>query len=420
MEAYEYVLMAGKFVFPGYLMSRATIGVANTMLTVSLGWHLYEETGDAWSLALVGLMQILPVYLFFFVSGYVIDNVPRRLVVRACALLESLAIFGIAYVFHEDQLELAWLYCFIFIHGIGRAFHGPALHAIIPSLVNRSFLDRAIALSSTVWNVAGVIGPVVAGILILWIDRLIYPFIALITLSTLLGYLALPIMRMKASNNRRLDEILAGMKYVRGHSIILGGLTIDLLMVGFGSVLVLLPIYAADILKVGPDELGLLRAMPALGSIRVGIYIATRRTEMNHSGKKLFWALILFALSVLAFSVSNILWISLVALFMYGAADMVSVNIRMGMVQAATPENLRGRVSAVNMLFIQTSNEAGDFRGGAFAASFGVVQTAIIGALLGFGFLFWTRWKFPQLFMLSRISELSVKDSGSPKDLGND
>ena len=141
---------------------------------------------------------------------------------------------------------------------------------------------------------------------------------------------------------------------------------------------------------------------------------------MNHSGKKLFWALILFALSVLAFSVSNILWISLVALFMYGAADMVSVNIRMGMVQAATPENLRGRVSAVNMLFIQTSNEAGDFRGGAFAASFGVVQTAIIGALLGFGFLFWTRWKFPQLFMLSRISELSVKDSGSPKDLGND
>ena len=394
----------------GYLSARIAIGIANTMLIVALGWHLYEITGDPWSLALVGLMQIIPVYVFFFVSGYVIDRFPRVWVVRACALVEALAVLGIAQILTQEDPDLLTLYGLVFVHGAGRAFHGPALHAIVPNIVPREVLDRAIAMSSTSWNAASIVGPVVAGYLILMLDRRIYDVIALASAATLIGYLFIPSIRIPQEKGDRLKTLLAGIQYVRGKPIILGGLTIDLLMVGFGSVMVLLPVFAADILLVGPEELGLMRGMPALGSVLMGLFLSTRRREISGAGPKLWFSLIVFAASILVFSLSEILILSLVALFFYGASDMVSVNIRMGMVQAATPEYLRGRVAAVNMLFIQTSNEGGDFRGGALAGLLGPVQTVLIGGVLGLGFLAWSRKQFPGLYTLDKISDLSQQD----------
>ena len=394
----------------GYLSARIAIGIANTMLIVALGWHLYEITGDPWSLALVGLMQIIPVYVFFFVSGYVIDRFPRVWVVRACALVEALAVLGIAQILTQGDPDLPTLYVLVFVHGAGRAFHGPALHAIVPNIVPREVLDRAIAMSSTSWNAASIVGPVVAGYLILMLDRRIYDVIALASAATLIGYLFIPSIRIPQEKGDRLKTLLAGIQYVRGKPIILGGLTIDLLMVGFGSVMVLLPVFAADILLVGPEELGLMRGMPALGSVLMGLFLSTRRREISGAGPKLWFSLIVFAASILVFSLSEILILSLVALFFYGASDMVSVNIRMGMVQAATPEYLRGRVAAVNMLFIQTSNEGGDFRGGALAGLLGPVQTVLIGGVLGLGFLVWSKKQFPGLYTLDKISDLSQQD----------
>ena len=394
----------------GYLSARIAIGIANTMLIVALGWHLYEITGDPWSLALVGLMQIIPVYVFFFVSGYVIDRFPRVWVVRACALVEALAVLGIAQILTQGDPDLPTLYVLVFVHGAGRAFHGPALHAIVPNIVPREVLDRAIAMSSTSWNAASIVGPVVAGYLILLLDRQIYGVIALASAATLIGYLFIPSIRIPQEKGDRLKTLLAGIQYVRGKPIILGGLTIDLLMVGFGSVMVLLPVFAADILLVGPEELGLMRGMPALGSVLMGLFLSTRRREISGAGPKLWFSLIVFAASILVFSLSEILILSLVALFFYGASDMVSVNIRMGMVQAATPEYLRGRVAAVNMLFIQTSNEGGDFRGGALAGLLGPVQTVLIGGVLGLGFLVWSKKQFPGLYTLDKISDLSQQD----------
>jgi MFS family permease len=396
--------------FVGYLGARIAIGIANTMLIVALGWHLYEITGDPWSLALVGLMQIIPVYVFFFVSGYVIDRFPRVWVVRACALVEALAVLGIAQILTQGDPDLPTLYVLVFMHGAGRAFHGPALHAIVPNIVPREVLDRAIAMSSTSWNAASIVGPVVAGYLILLLDRRIYDVIALASAATLIGYLFIPSIRIPQEQGDRLKTLLAGIQYVRGKPIILGGLTIDLLMVGFGSVMVLLPVFAADILLVGPEELGLMRGMPALGSVLMGLFLSTRRQEISGAGPKLWFSLIVFAASILVFSLSEILILSLVALFFYGASDMVSVNIRMGMVQAATPEYLRGRVAAVNMLFIQTSNEGGDFRGGALAGLLGPVQTVLIGGVLGLGFLVWSKKQFPGLYTLDKISDLSQQD----------
>lgn len=394
----------------GYLSARIAIGIANTMLIVALGWHLYEITGDPWSLALVGLMQIIPVYVFFFVSGYVIDRFPRVWVVRTCALVEALAVLGIAQILTQEDPDLLTLYGLVFVHGAGRAFHGPALHAIVPNIVPREVLDRAIAMSSTSWNAASIVGPVVAGYLILLLDRRIYDVIALASAATLIGYLFIPSIRIPQEKGDRLATLLAGIQYVRGKPIILGGLTIDLLMVGFGSVMVLLPVFAADILLVGPEELGLMRGMPALGSVLMGLFLATRHQEISGTGPKLWFSLIVFAVSILVFSLSEILILSLVALFFYGASDMVSVNIRMGMVQAATPEYLRGRVAAVNMLFIQTSNEGGDFRGGALAGLLGPVQTVLIGGALGLGFLVWSKKQFPGLYTLDKISDLSQQD----------
>ena len=394
----------------GYLGARIAIGIANTMLIVALGWHLYEITGDPWSLALVGLMQIIPVYVFFFVSGYVIDRFPRVWVVRTCALVEALAVLGIAQILTQEDPDLLTLYGLVFVHGAGRAFHGPALHAIVPNIVPREVLDRAIAMSSTSWNAASIVGPVVAGYLILLLDRRIYDVIALASAATLIGYLFIPSIRIPQEKGDRLQTLLAGIQYVRGKPIILGGLTIDLLMVGFGSVMVLLPVFAADILLVGPEELGLMRGMPALGSVLMGLFLATRHQEISGTGPKLWFSLIVFAVSILVFSLSEILILSLVALFFYGASDMVSVNIRMGMVQAATPEYLRGRVAAVNMLFIQTSNEGGDFRGGALAGLLGPVQTVLIGGALGLGFLVWSKKQFPGLYTLDKISDLSQQD----------
>ncbi|MDC0882455.1 MFS transporter [Litorivicinus sp.] len=399
--------------FLGYLSARIAIGIANTMLTVALGWHLYEITGDPWSLALVGLMQIIPVYVFFFVSGYVIDRFPRVWVVRSCAFVEAIAVVGISQIFSQENPELLTLYALVFLHGAGRAFHGPGLHAIVPTIVPRQVLDRAIAMSSTSWNAASIAGPVVAGYLILALDRGVYDIIAVASAATLIGYLFIPAIRIPQEQGDKLKTLLAGIQYVRGQPIILGGLTIDLLMVGFGSVMVLLPVFAADILLVGPEELGLMRGMPALGSVLMGILLSTRRHELSSAGLKLWLSLIAFAVSILVFSLSEFLILSLIALFVYGASDMVSVNIRMGMVQSATPEQLRGRVAAVNMLFIQTSNEGGDFRGGALAGLFGPVYTVFIGGVLGLGFLMWSRKQFPALYTLDKISDLSAQEKAA-------
>ncbi len=391
-------------------MARASVGVANTMLVVALGWHLYQLTGDPWSLAWVGLMQILPVYLFFFISGMVVDVVPRVWVVRACALVEAAAILGIAWVMQAPNPDLIWVYGLVALHGAGRAFHAPALQAIVPNVVLSSVLDRAVAVSTTVWNSAMIAGPALAGLLIAWVDREVYVFIVGFLALALVGYSAIPVFRVVHLSGRTLSSFMAGLGYVRRNPILLGGLSVDVLIVGLGSVFVLLPIYAVDVLQVGPELLGVLRAAPALGSITVGLWIASRRSELQAVGRKLYWALLVFAISILVFALSTHWWLSLVALFIYGASDMVSVNIRSAMVHRATPETLRGRVSAVNMLFIQTSNEAGDFRGGAMAALIGAVPTAVVGGLIGFVVLGWSKKAFPALYQLNRTADLSPTD----------
>jgi len=392
--------------FIGYLISRSLMGVANTMLVMTLGWHLYELTGDAWSLAFVGLAQIIPVYAFFFVSGIVIDYVPRIWVLRVCGFVEGLAVIGIGFLMTSPDPNLWAIYGLIVIHGTGRAFQGPASQAIVPNIVHESVLDRAVAVSTTAWNTAMIFGPAVGGLLIAWLDRSTYFVIASLIAIAFVNLYLVPTFKVAHSTDRTLRSFFDGLRFVKNQPVILGGLTVDMLMVGFGSVMVLLPIYAIDVLQVGAESLGIMRAAPALGSISVGLILASR-PPMRQAGQRLFIALTVFALSILVFAISNSYWLSLLALFVYGASDMISMNLRLAMVHRATPDHLRGRVSAVNMLFIQTSNEAGDFRGGSFAAMFGPVVTGVLGAGIAATVLIWSRWQFAPLYQLDRTADLT-------------
>lgn len=389
-----------------FLVARGSLSLASTMLTVALGWHLYQISGDAFDLALVGLMQILPIYLFFFASGWAVDHFRRDQLVRVSAVVEWLAYLGIAWVMVTPEPNRWALFALIFMQGSAKSFSSPALQAILPNIVPADRLNQAVAMASTTWNLAMTAGPAAAGFLILWVDRGVYWAMAICVTIALLSYMALPPIRVEKALQRGIGELAAGLRFVFAKPLLLGSLSLDLLAVGLGSVMVLLPIYATDILNVGPDELGIMRATPALGAVLMGLWMSRSNTEITRAGPKLFATLLVFSISIGVFALSSTYWLSLLALFAYGASDMVSVNIRMTLVQLATPDALRGRVSAVNSLFISSSNEAGDFRGGAMAAALGPVFTATAGAAMALAVTLWGYRAFPTLFRLNRLDEV--------------
>ena len=393
---------------PFFLIARGCHSLASTMLVVSLGWHLYEFSGDPLDLAFVGLAQILPVFLFFFASGWAVDHFSRERLVKLCLLVDLICFSAMGWIMLEATINTAWIYALVFVQGASKAFASPAMQAIVPNIVEKSQLNRAIAMTSTTWNFAMTIGPAIAGLLILWLDRGVYFVITGCAVVGLIAISRLPRIKPAGSQKRSWDDLYAGLRLVFNNPILLGSLSLDLLIVGLGSVLVLLPIYATDIFQVGPEDLGIMRAMPGIGSVLMGLYMS-KRAELTKAGAKLLIALTVFSLSIATFALTDSYWIALAALFIYGASDMVSVNIRMTLVQLATPDELRGRVSAVNSLFIATSNEAGDFRGGATAAAIGPVATATVGAGLALAITLWGYKTFPTLFKLDRVG--SVKPS---------
>lgn len=393
-----------------YSLSTVLVTLASSMLSVAVGWHIYRATGNPFDLALVGLMQILPIAGLFIVSGWVADNFPRNRVLVACTLLQGVVYAGLAVCLSGETISKPAVFSLLFVNGVARAFFGPAMQSTLPKIVERDDLTRAVAVSTTMRTTAGTAGPFVAGILIAWIDAGAYWCLGLVAALATASFLMLPSTIVMRSTGRGVAQLLDGVRYVITNPFVLPGISLDLVIVLLGSVVALLPVYAIDILDVGPEALGMLRAMPALGSVIAGVVIA-RMPTMRHSGRRLFLALLVFALSILVFAVSQSLWLSLSALLIYGASDMVSMNIRSTLIQLATPDELRGRVSAVNSLFIATSNDLGDFRAGAVATVVGPVATVLFGGLMaimvtGGGYLL-----FPRLRHLDRITE--VQSGGS-------
>ncbi|GGF57623.1 MFS transporter [Alteromonas lipolytica] len=364
--------------FTWFLFGRGIFSAIESIMAVAFAWHLYERTGDPFDLALVGLFQIVPVYLLFPITGWVVDHISRSKILLAGATMQLLVLSGFALLMMTADFNKWLLLSLISIHGCSKAFMSPALQATLPNLVPPHHLNQAVAITSTVWNIALTVGPFVAGILIALLDRNIYWLLVSGAAITLLCFYQIPAIGAANTGTGKRD-LMGGLRFVKQNNIVLGSLSLDLFIVLLGSVVALLPVYAADILKVGPEGLGLLRAMPAAGAVLMGIYLSKFKTEFQQTGSTLFISLSVFSLSVIVFALSETMWLAATALFVYGASDMISVVIRGAAVQLNTPDELRGRVSAANSIFIASSNQLGDFRAGAVAAAIGPVAATLLG-----------------------------------------
>lgn len=382
------------------------------MLSVAVGWHIYAATGDPFDLALVGLMQILPIAGLFIFSGWVVDNLQRKHILIACAVLQGLVLLGLSVSFNSGEFDRLTVFGLLFLKGVTRAFYSPAVESILPGIVSRENLSRAVAITSTFWTAGGAAGPVIAGLLIVWLDLGIYYLLAALCFLAATLMLYLPVIAVRRPTGRALAQLLDGIRYVFRNPLVLPSISLDMLIVLVGSVVALLPVYAIDVLHVGPEALGMMRAMPALGAVVAGILL-TRLPAMRRTGALLNAALAVFAMSILVFAVSGSLMLSLGALFIYGASDMVSVNVRSTIIQLATPDELRGRVNSVNSLFIATSNDLGDFRAGTVASFVGPVATVLAGGFMAVGVVAGAYLLFPTLRKLDRITDARETSQGT-------
>jgi MFS family permease len=375
-----------------FATSRASSMTASQMLTVAVGWMLYARTGDPFTLALVGLFRFLPIFLLFLWAGAAADRYDRPRIIGICNLTQAIAagLIGAALLVPDGLL---WpIYLLLAVHGSAQAFLQPAQQSTLPDIVPRQHWAQAVATTSTIIRGAQLGGPALAGVLIAFAENTV--FVIIFALSLVAAASAAMIRRYSRPQpeeiSNRLAHLLAGFGHIRRTPIVFGAISIDLVAVLFGGIAGLLPVFALDVLGVGAVGLGVMRAMPAIGGLGMGLLLgATAPT--NRSGPLFFIALGMFGLSIVIFSVSTVFWISLVSLFIYGAADMFSVYVRQTLVQIATPDALRGRVNAVNSVSISASNELGDFRSGSMAVLIGTVPAVALGGIvtLGAAALWW-------------------------------
>jgi MFS family permease len=370
---------------------------------VVVAWLVYERTQSFRDLGLVGLVQFLPAVLLLPATGSAADRFDRRRIVlasQALALVVTLALAAIAPSAHTARPVLALLA----VHGVARAFIGPALQAILPSLVDDTNLARAVAIHSTVWEIASLAGPAAGGIALAHYGAAaaLRSCAALLVVS-IGAYALLPTLHVKADPSSR--DVFAGLRFVRAHPVIFGALSLDLLAVLFGGVVALLPAFAKDVLHVGPEGLGILRGAPAIGAMASAMLLTTRPIR-RRAGVTMLGAVFVFGVATMAFAFARTLPLAWALLAIAGAADMVSVVVRMAVVPMATPPELRGRVSAVNLVFIGASNELGEFESGMLAAAVGLVPAAAIGGAVSCVVVLAWSWLFPELRRIERVEDV--------------
>lgn len=405
--------------------ARLTSTIANTMLVVVLGIHVYDiarltmsiREASFW-LGMVGLAQFLPLFLLTLAAGYVADRIDRRWIVRAAIGLELICAAALAALVWLDAMSLAPLFAVAVALGIGRAFAGPALSAIAPNLVPPALLPSAIALNSIAWQAGAVAGPLIGGGAYALSVALPYEASAILYAVALVAMLAIrPIPLGKAGASRPLRAVIEGLAYVRNNKIVLGAITLDLFAVLLGGATAMLPVFARDILHVGSEGLGTLRAAPAVGAALTALILA-RRPIQRRVGAKMFICVAVFGLATIVFGESRVMWLSLAALFVIGASDMISVYVRQSLIQLHTPDAMRGRVSAVSGLFISASNELGEFRAGLAGSAVGPVAAVVGGGALAVAATGLCAWAFPAL---RRADRFVAPDAASLiKDPGKD
>lgn len=364
-----------------FLGARVTSILALQIVLVAVGWYLYQLTGSALDLGLVGLAQFAATLLVTIPAGTLIDRFERRWIVIACQLSAAVMIALLTFGMASASLGRAGLLLLVALLGIARAVEHPAMASLLANLLAREQVAQGTAWSVTANQTAQIVGPALGGVLI-WLA----PWLAGIVAAALLVVAALFVGAIRATPVARTAEpvtvasLLSGFSFVLRERLLLATLSLDLFVVLLGGVTALLPIFARDILDVGPGGLGLLRAAPAVGALGMSIWLA-RRPLSGNAGRTLYWAIVIFGVATVVFALSRSMIVSLAALAVLGAADVISVVIRFALVQLNTPDELRGRVSAVNALFIGASNQLGDFESGAVAALIGAVGAALVGGI---------------------------------------
>ena len=395
-----------------FLGVRFLSAVAAQILSVAVGWQIYAIARTPLALGLVGLSQFVPMFLLTLPAGDIVDRRDQRHI-YALSLAVS-AGCAILFVLLSDMkiARTEPFYLVLVLLGAGRGFAGPAGSSLLPFLVPFERLPKAIGWSSSVFQTAVIAGPALGGILYLVGPVAAYGTCVLCFGAAALGVTSLGGRRRSTQHNQQIsayDRVAEGVRFVRSRPVVLGAISLDLFAVLLGGAVALLPAYARDILHVGPLGLGMLRSAPALGATLMAIGFG-RWPLQRLAGKAMFAAVALFGLATILFGLSTSFYLSLAALFVLGGADMVSVFIRTSLIQMATPDAMRGRVSAVNMLFIGASNELGEFESGLTASWWGTVPAVVVGGIGTLVVAALWMWGFPKLRQVDRLSEVVPKD----------
>ncbi|WP_422911205.1 MFS transporter [Pseudomonas sp. MAC6] len=366
--------------FLAFWFARVFTASGFQMITVAIGWQMYALTGSVLDLGLVGLIEFLPKILFILLTGHVADRFDRRKVAALCQGAQGLIALGLLLGSSAGSISREMIFLIAFLLGTARAFEMPTTQALLPNIVPPGLFPAAVAASASAMQAATIVAPALGGLLYALGTHWVYGPALLLYGGALSLMLSLPARQLPLKQKVSLDSLLAGFRFIRSRPAVFGAVSMDMLAVLLSGATALLPVFAKDILLTGPWGLGLLRSAPAVGALLMSLWLARFPIE-RRVGPVMFSSVAIFGVATIGFGLSTSLWFSLAALVVLGAADMISMVIRGAFVQLQTPDEMRGRVGAVNGLFIGASNQLGDFRAGVSAAWFGTVPAVLIGGV---------------------------------------
>lgn len=396
--------------FRYFWLTTLLVGFAVQIMAVSIAWQIYDVTGNTFLLGLVGLCLFLPALLLILVTGLTADRFNRRMIMASCLVVELLCAGGFLLFVNAEAHEVWPIFGILIVLGTARAFWGPAAQSLAPNLVPPEALANAITVNASAWQFASILGPAAGGLLYGIAPAVPFATGGILLLLSAVFVLLIPKpVQRESQQSKNIETMLAGFRYIFSNKVVLGAISLDMFAVLMGGAVALLPVYTKDILHAGPQELGLLRAAPGIGAIVMAM-VLTRFPIRDHAGKLLFLFVALFGLFTVVFGLSTTVWISIPALALVGASDMVSVTIRETIMQLWTPEEVRGRVNAVNSVFIGASNELGEFRAGTVAHFIGPVPAVAIGGVGAIAVaIIWSRI-FPGLREQRSLDKKMVED----------
>ena len=383
--------------FLSYWAARFLTTFATQIVSVAVGWQVYDLTRNPFDLGIVGIVQFLPSLLLVLVTGVVADRFGRRLIMTLATLVEAGCALALLFLTLRGLGSAVPIFVVLAMFGVARAFYGPASSSLFANLVPPEDFANAIAWNSSTWQTATIVGPVAGGLLYGLSAEVAYATAAVLMLVAALLVFTIPKpAQQTAADKPTMQTLFAGFGYIWSEKIVLGAISLDLFAVLLSGASALLPVYARDILDLGPWGLGLLRSAPGIGAICVAIWLAGHPIH-DHAGRIMLGFVALFGAITVLFGVSTITWLSILALALLGATDMFSVYIRETLIQLWTPDEVRGRVNAVNQVFVGASNEVGEFRAGTMAALIGTMPAVVVGGVGAIVVAGLWAWLFPAL-----------------------